>query len=331
MKLSIVIPVYNTQDTLARCVESVLGQSFADFEAILVDDGSPDGCPALCDSYAARDGRVVVVHKANGGLSDARNAGIGRAQGEYVTFIDSDDAIAPGTLQALAGELERHPGTDILEYPVREWIGHRRKERLLTFIPRAYGSAVDYWMAERAFRHTYACNKVFRRCLFDRVRFPKGKHFEDAATMPRLVGLLPTDDGEGCLSPAVRTTDRGLYLYYWNSSGITSRAGHRDIRQLYDCHRAVLDRLLQGMGGNTGTIRRYSAPLQTYMADTLNLMIYIYELSGQFVDHRQFASQLKAIGRVCAITPLKLRLLKAVGFRNLCRISSMAHKVYRHL
>ena len=329
MKLSIVIPVYNTQDTLARCMESVLGQTFADFEAVLVDDGSPDGSPALCDSYAAHDSRVSVVHKANGGLSDARNAGIARARGEYVTFVDSDDAIAPCTLQALAGELERHPGTDILEYPAREWIGHRRKERLLTFSPREYASAVDYWMAERAFRHTYAWNKVFRRSLFDRVRFPKGRLFEDAATTPRLIGLLPPDGGGDCLSPVVRTTDRGMYLYYWNRAGITSRAGAHEVMQLYECHRTVLDRLFRLFGESDGDIRKYSGPLQTYLADTLNLMVLVYELSGQLVDHRQFASQLGAVARVCAITPPKLRLFRAVGFRSLCRVCSTVHRVYR--
>ena len=94
MKLSIIIPVYHTQDTLPRCLDSILRQSFTDYEVILVDDGSDDGCPQLCDEYTRKDARIRVIHKENGGLSDARNAGILQAKGEYITFIDSDDTIA---------------------------------------------------------------------------------------------------------------------------------------------------------------------------------------------------------------------------------------------
>lgn len=99
MKLSIIIPVYRTQDTLERCLESILQQSFTDYEMILVDDGSDDGCPQLCDEYARKDARIRVIHKANGGLSDARNAGIRKARGEYITFVDSDDEMVDNTLE----------------------------------------------------------------------------------------------------------------------------------------------------------------------------------------------------------------------------------------
>lgn len=95
MKLSIVIPVYNTQNTLPRCMKSILGQTFSDYEIILVDDGSTDRSPQLCDEYARKDTRISVIHKINGGLSDARNTGIAESKGEYLTFMDSDDAIAP--------------------------------------------------------------------------------------------------------------------------------------------------------------------------------------------------------------------------------------------
>ena len=91
MRLSIVIPVFRVEDTINRCVESVVNQDYDNIEVILVDDGSPDKCPAICDSWASRDSRVRVIHKQNGGLSDARNAGIAIASGDYITFVDSDD------------------------------------------------------------------------------------------------------------------------------------------------------------------------------------------------------------------------------------------------
>ena len=91
MKFSIIVPVYKVEEYLPECVDSLLKQSYDDFEVILVDDGSPDGCPQLCDAYAQKDRRIKVVHKENGGLSDARNAGISAATGDYLLFVDSDD------------------------------------------------------------------------------------------------------------------------------------------------------------------------------------------------------------------------------------------------
>ena len=92
-RVSVIVPVYNVKPYLKRCVDSIIVQSFVDFELILVDDGSTDGSGEICDTYARADGRVQVLHKPNGGLSDARNHGLDRARGAYITFIDSDDLI----------------------------------------------------------------------------------------------------------------------------------------------------------------------------------------------------------------------------------------------
>ena len=115
MKLSIIVPVYKTEKTLERCVRSILSQDFGDFELLLVDDGSPDHGGALADSMAHEDARRKVFHKENGGLSDARNYGLDRCRGEYITFADSDDELAPGTLGKLMGIIDSNPGYDMLE------------------------------------------------------------------------------------------------------------------------------------------------------------------------------------------------------------------------
>ena len=89
--VSIIVPIYKVEPYLRRCLDSIVNQTYTNLEIILVDDGSPDGCPQICDEYAAKDNRRVVIHKENGGLSDARNAGLDSCKGEYVSFVDSDD------------------------------------------------------------------------------------------------------------------------------------------------------------------------------------------------------------------------------------------------
>ena len=99
--ISVIVPVYRVEKYIRRCVDSILAQSFRDYELILVDDGSPDYSGAICDEYATRDPRIRVIHKENGGLSSARNVGIDAASGEYLFFMDSDDIIHPDTLRIL--------------------------------------------------------------------------------------------------------------------------------------------------------------------------------------------------------------------------------------
>ena len=99
--VSVIVPVYKVEPYLDRCVASILAQTYPNLEVILVDDGSPDNCPALCDAWAQRDARIRVIHKKNGGLSDARNVGLDAASGAYISFVDSDDYIAENFIETL--------------------------------------------------------------------------------------------------------------------------------------------------------------------------------------------------------------------------------------
>ena len=214
MKLSIVIPVYRVEGTLDRCVESVLIQDVDDMEVILVDYGSPDSCPQMCDQWAVRDNRIQVIHKENGGLSDARNAGIDIAQGDMITFVDSDDWLEENTLAPL---LAMMGDADILEYSI-----HHR----LTLHDCTYTDINDYWLSGQAYLHTYAWNKIYRRSLFDHVRFPYGKVFEDAWTLPLLLRQCHK----------VMTTSHGFYHYQWNPEGITAKADGHQLAMLLEAH-----------------------------------------------------------------------------------------------
>lgn len=229
MELSVIIPIYNSRDTLARCLESVLRQQTDGMEVLLIDDGSTDGSGLMADRWAARYPMVSVCHKHNGGLSDARNAGLHMARGRYVTFVDADDEVADGTYPMLLDLLAGNVDTDILEFPVRVHAGHSTQHDL-TLPDRRWPSSRSYWLETEAWEHTYACNKVYRRALFSQVQFPMGRVFEDMWTIPHLLAL-----------PArVQTTGRGMYIYHWNHSGITATASGEALAQLLEAQmRAV--------------------------------------------------------------------------------------------
>lgn len=214
MKLSVIIPVYRTENTLDRCVESVLRQHVPEMEIILVDDGSPDKCPQMCDEWAQKDERIHVIHKQNGGLSDARNAALDIAKGDFITFVDSDDWISPDTYAPL---LDMMSDNDILEYS----IANRLQLQECT-----YQDVNEYWLKAQAYTHTYAWNKIYRSQLFDEVRFPKGRIFEDVYTLPLLLRK----------ARKVSTTARGFYHYTVNDKGITATAGGEELAQLLEAH-----------------------------------------------------------------------------------------------
>lgn len=337
MKLSIIIPIYRTQDTLKRCIESVLGQSFTDYELILVDDGSPDLCPQICDDYARQDERIIVIHKENGGLSDARNAGIKQAKGEYITFIDSDDAIAENTLEPLVCEIKKHPLTDILEYPIMERIGHPKKEMLLSFEPKEYTSSWEYWLKEKAYNHTYAWNKLFRRSLFENISFPKGKNFEDALTIPLLIGLIPTENQKKNIR--IRTTNKGCYQYYWNPQGITAKAEYKDLRNLYIGQTLALIHLFKYIKEQekekTGKkqeviLKEYALEMEEFLLRILNILLDLYDLSGEYEPHPPLISRARWLGDRQNISSIKLKLLNILGYHQLCKLNHLIHRIYRH-
>ena len=117
MKVSFILPIYNVEKYLSECVESILVQTYRDFEILLVDDGSPDNCPALCDEWAKKDSRIKALHKSNGGLSDARNYGLEHAQGDYVVFVDSDDFwVNKDCLENLMNVVDVHPECDFIGF-----------------------------------------------------------------------------------------------------------------------------------------------------------------------------------------------------------------------
>ena len=299
MKLSIVIPVYRVENTLARCIDSVLGQSFSDYELILVDDGSPDRSGAICDEYAARDSRIHVIHKNNGGLSSARNAGINIAEGEYITFIDSDDFIGDNTLSILMTRLSAHPDYDILEYPIC-WHYGGHDQTLIKFGAHEYNDMRRYWLEGKAYTHAYAWNKIYVRRLFDEVRFPTNRLYEDAHTLPRLLNH----------AHLVATTEEGLYIYASNPDGITMSPDGKGLSDLLDAHVQQLHAL--GIADQ----------LTEYYCHVLNIQLDVYRFTRQapIIPVPAFSSSERRHLPVSHKMRFKLRMLKLLGIKNLCKI-----------
>ena len=186
--ISVIVPVYNVEPWLRECVDSILGQTLRDLELILVDDGSPDSCGAICDEYARADSRVRVIHKKNGGLSSARNAALDIAAGEYVAFIDSDDWIHPEMLETMVSKL-RQTDSDMAICGVESVFmdGSRPISYQLTNEVLSQEEMVQH-LAWQAWYYVIACNKVYRRKIFETLRYPEGYVHEDAAVIHRVIG-----------------------------------------------------------------------------------------------------------------------------------------------
>ena len=176
--LSVIVPVYQSASTLERCVRSITSCSCQDYELILVDDGSTDGGSGICDDIAANDHRVKVIHQQNRGLSAARNTGIDAANGDYLTFIDSDDEISQDALATNCQYMTIHKETDLIEYPVSVHHGSQRQYNL-SFTERTVcdGNILSDWISSGGYTHSYAWNKIYRRDLFEDIRFPEGETF----------------------------------------------------------------------------------------------------------------------------------------------------------
>lgn len=185
--VSVIIPVYNVEEYLPHCLESVIRQSYSNLEILVVDDGSTDSCGAICDSYAKKDKRIHVIHKPNGGLSDARNAALNVMTGDFVTFVDSDDYVSINYVSDLYHLIVRN-GADIAVNTFaivhdHNYMGKGKKSLKIFLLSRM--EALQRLFYQAGFDATAPC-KMFKKNLFNNIRFPKGLLFEDVPTTYRL-------------------------------------------------------------------------------------------------------------------------------------------------
>lgn len=184
--ISIIVPVYDVEKYINRCLESIVAQTYKELEIILVDDGSPDNCPAICDQWAERDERIKVIHKENGGLSSARNTALDIAKGEYLYFVDSDDYIVSDLCERILLCFE-HYDADIVTFD--SYVVDEKAEILGSTETISDGllSRKDaLLLLMKGYINNYAWNKMYKRKVFEGVRFPEGRVWEDVATTYKL-------------------------------------------------------------------------------------------------------------------------------------------------
>ncbi len=223
--ISVIVPVYKVEEYLNRCVDSIINQTYKNLEIILVDDGSPDNCGKICDEYAKLDKRIKVIHKKNGGLSDARNAGLSVAKGKYIGFVDSDDYISENMYEILYKELVKNKAdisickyiyfkNKIPEFTTDyEITSYTNKEAILELIKIKQRKIQDY-----------AWNKLYKRKLFKKIRYPKNFVFEDIGTTYLLFYEAKKIINIDCI----------LYAYYDNSNSITSNKNPKNISDIIE-------------------------------------------------------------------------------------------------
>lgn len=232
-KISVIVPVYNVERYLQHCVDSILKQTYTDFDLILVDDGSPDNCSIICDKYAEIDDRIVVIHQSNKGLSAARNAGIewtlDNSDSEWIAFIDSDDWIHPRYLEFLYKAVKN----DKTKISICNYV--REPQHLENFQDVMDSSKIIQGMklfeSELNVQATVAWNKLYQKELFNDTRYPNGRLHEDEFTTYKLLYLVEK----------VSWIDEPLYYYYQNVEGIIRSKWNERRLDLYDAYEERVD------------------------------------------------------------------------------------------
>lgn len=259
MLFSVIVPIYNIEKYIRRCIDSVLSQSFSDYELILVDDGSPDRCGAICDEYAGKDTRIKVIHKENGGLVSARQAGIKVAKGEYIFHLDGDDAILPDALES-AYNIIRETGADIVSFSYNLSIDNEIRDK------------VEDLVCEGLYNKTEIEEKIFPKLLSDKnmnhiFYFLWGKAIKRELATKHQLSVNPAISlGEdlSCIVPCyleaetVYMSKKTIYLYTIRNDSISTDFKTHQISQIADVIKGLRELRIEKPKDFDEQISRYS-------------------------------------------------------------------------
>lgn len=218
--VSVIVPVYNVEEYLDNCVESIINQTYRNLEIILIDDESPDLCPQKCDSWAEKDSRIRVIHKKNAGVSFARNDGLDVARGAFITFVDSDDYLSSDAIEVMLKRIEQDQSDLVIAQCAKVYPNQAQKLVAYPWISDkviTQDAAIQMMGASRALP-VYLWGKLYRSHIFNKIRFPSLTCAEDVYVLPEIM--------ERC--SRISLVERVLYFYYQRSTSIVhSRKRHQ--------------------------------------------------------------------------------------------------------
>lgn len=270
-EISVIVPVYKVEKYLSSCVDSILAQTFTDFELILVDDGSPDNCGVICDEYAAKDIRIRVIHQENQGPSCARNTGINAARGNYLCFVDSDDLVTPDYCRVLY-ELLTESEADFSVCGVCRFRDGDTPEPVHEEDPGRISSVEFLKMQLQRQSEFGVWNKLFRRELFEMIRFAEGKLNEDVIFSADLLSCCPN----GAIF-----SGKQLYFYRQREDSIVSVQAARGSLDLIYAGAYLLEKVKKNAPECTDAALRYTLAYPWMFVDP----IYV---NGTFRENRAF-------------------------------------------
>ena len=238
--ISVIIPIYNVEEYLPRCLDSILGQTYTNLEVVLIDDGSPDGCGAICDAYAEKDSRIRVVHQQNAGVGHARNVGLAHCTGDYITFLDPDDYMYPDSIQQLYDRARSDNSDMVIGNCIRTYADGTQSDPCFTMDDAVYTreEVLDRLTGFTAMP-VMSCNRLLTRHCMEGVTYPEVRIGEDTMVFPQMLDR----------STRISTVSAPTYAYFQREDSLmrsekSEQAKSEDLyallyiaRYLWDNHR----------------------------------------------------------------------------------------------
>lgn len=317
VRLSIIMPVYNVEKYVAAAIKSVIAQTFTDWELIIVNDGTKDNSMSICEEFASNDERITIYSKQNGGLSSARNYGIDRAKGEFITFIDSDDELLDkNTYQLAIKALDDYPDVSFVQFKTYKITSEGKmyidfysgKEELLLTQKKQYFESVETicdYLNKKRILSSGCCDKVFRCEIFSGLRFKEGIVFEDTTLSYQLFNK----------ANSILLIPEGAYGYYTRANSITSQIRSlRAYRDQLNSQFGMLCGLIEN-GGDIYDIKKVANALRKFI-----IGIYVRHGLGS-----NLSAELKRLNHLCTMANIP-------QYNHLIiKVSAVAHRLGRML
>lgn len=316
IELSIIVPVYNVESYLPKCIDSILQQTYKNYELILVDDGSTDNSGVICDEYAKRDNRISVIHKQNGGLSSARNAGLDRCLGLYISFIDSDDYIDGDLYTKAIEKMEQEAEIDMVWLNYYNFYDDGRKDIHMNQKEYYVKKSDKSTLYQLVNKEALAWLKIYRKRVFENIRYPEGKILEDLYIVPDLFDVVNT----------IFVSKIGYIAYRQRNGSI--------------CHKKHTANMIGDIASSYARIlaliklhdrKLYIRTLATYSSGYLNTFVLFpdYYYPGLKEQYESFTYSVMEIlaSSISIQQKIKMFLLKIFGYKHFSKLYRIVYTI----